>query len=228
MLSYTIKSKINNTEYTSQLIFKDLLSSDENQGEIIKETKCWLCGNQIIGRIGELSEETNKYYIYFKCTKCNNSAEINVPKCSVKFIQHIDSINQTIQPITTNTDNEYELSVKQNSIIKEDISQNTRTHVLSETSNIKKEQTNITVPKPNTNRGKFISYKNQVLFHEPILNDPSSGNIHSTCCSNKCKQCGSRLTGKATRLDEYKVSLYWKCTKCDNHNDLIVSNDELD
>ena len=50
MLSYTIKSKINNNEYNSQLVFNDLTSNDENRGTITDKTLCWLCGNKIINR----------------------------------------------------------------------------------------------------------------------------------------------------------------------------------
>lgn len=250
MLSYKIKSKLNDKLYESIIYFNDLLSNESDRGEITKDSKCWLCNNNIIGQIGEYEKDSGKYYIYFKCEKCKNGAELTVNKSNVKFIKniptnninHVKSKNNISNPIPTENKSSQSDSVNTSLLNKnKSISPNKKSNnPLSKA--IKKQNTpmsktmkkryspNTTSPNKTTQnkRPKFISYKNQVLFHEPILGDPNSGNIHSTCCSNKCKKCHARLTGKATKLNENQVSLYWKCTKCDNKNDIVVNINELD
>lgn len=249
MLSYTIKSKVDNVEYNSELLFNDLLSNDETRGQIHPESSCWLCNNELIGHINENDSEQKKYYIYFKCKNCQNGAEISVPKCSVKFKPNTNKPQNSVKKIEKSkliqeTEYKNQISTKQikNDTVSNTMNQLKKNSIINRTHNLNN-QTIVSSPTNNTsnvthrqpqpqstrsNSGKFISYKNQVLFHEPILGDPNSGNIHSSCCSNKCKKCGGRLSGKSTRLDENKVSLFWKCSRCEDRHDIIASNDELD
>lgn len=222
MLNYNIKYKIDGVEKNSNIMFYDLFHQN-NQGEIHKDSKCWLCGGDLIGQIGEYEKDSKKYYIYFKCKNCRNGNELFVPKCNVKYSQSQTSNKSKINPPTVTNKSRTNITLtNKNSNIKTNVNQ--KSNPFSRLINSKSNSKSNTKHK----RPKFISYQNKVLFHEPILGDPNSGAIHSSCCSNKCKKCAGRLTGRATKLDEKHVSLFWKCTKCNDTNDLKVHINELD
>lgn len=233
MLSYTVKFHVDNESKSSQIFFYDLLQKSANRGKMHEESKCWLCGNQLTGYISNYSLKNDKYYIYFKCNSCGNNAEINVPKCSVKYTKNPE-FNQNV-PVAEQTNNAIKRQQIFSKIVEKPMVTKSSTANQHQTKKsnpgIHHNVTNSQSPKKrtyNNKKNKFISYKNSILFHEPILGDPNSGAIHSSCCSNKCKKCRSRLTGRATRLDENRVALFWKCEKCNDKHDIIVTNNELD
>lgn len=264
MLSYIIKDQHNHVYYKAEILFHDIDDTDNPEyGKITNTTKCWVCNNKLNGYITNLGN-SNKYYIYLKCTNCSVKKELYIEKFSVRKVHNKTSpsvltkksnpisksktekitsnnvIRDPAHPLQKNNDN-LKITPKSTKKITPKKSPEyknqtpTRDKQINETKTPSTKNQKSTVQtkthqvnSKNKHRNQFISYKNKWLYNKPILGEANSGEMHKSCCSNKCDKCRARVKGKATQLDERRVSLFWSCENCGKIFDKIVDQTELD
>jgi len=233
MIEYIHKSKFNEQNIRIHMIFNDL-NHETNPGKLIDHTQCWFCKQGTL--LGKLStSKDNKYNIIWHCDTCErNKGNLTISKFSVK--RHSNKQFNKNMKIKSTPDaellkkkrlpNQPAKTRERQSTIPENY-RKTETPKNTEKTT-KKNHVKRTKTRQESKKEKYISYKNKYLFHKPILGDPNSGNIHTSCCTNRCSKCRARLEGKATKLDEVKVNLFWKCPKCDFKENIVVHENELD
>lgn len=224
MLSYNLKYQdINNRTQKHQLVFYN--PSDIQKGQIHKSSVCWKCSNPLQGFIQESPTNKKRYTMKITCEHCKINKQITVAKYTVHNHDTIVETQQeqtTQQPITSQqksnavTASDLYKKYKKSKYEKPDNKQITSQRKTSNEKSVKHTSS------------KYISYKNRLLFHQPILGDQSSGKLVKQCCSNKCPKCRGRLQGRATKLDDSQVMLFWKCEKCKDRNEVTVNYSDLD